>query len=145
VTRRALRPWVARLLAAAVLLQAGMPNAVAACQRASGDDGHGCGYCQAGPARGTAPGCHATRQAAHERSRTAQACCLLNADPACGLEAMSEPALRAPEVAPVALAAIEPAAVVCAFSGLAPFEFPPGSPRATGGPPATILLSILRL
>ena len=145
--------WAARLLALTLLVQAGSPAFVSACERSAGGDEHGCPACRSDAATPTAapvPACHAAAPAtsAAGNAPAPKPCCFLEAGPASGHAALPEVTLtpRDGQPLPLELAGDPDGATAGRAAVPDRIVFPPGTGRATsGGPPDALRSTILRL
>jgi hypothetical protein len=156
--------WVARLLVLGLLVQAGSPAFVSACQLGAGGDAHGCPACRAGgsaPATAAVPAWDAERPAAAAACHCAAAttrdpapapapkpCCFLEGAPVSAQEALPEVTL-APndgQLLPLELAGDPDGTSAEPADAADRLVFPPGSePPLAGGPPDAIRFAILQL
>ena len=148
--------WTARLLALALLAQAGSPAFVSACERSAGGDAHGCPACRpeaaASAAPAPVPACHAAAlpapAAAAAPAPAPKPCCFLEATPALAHAALPEVTLAAGGDLPLPgeLAGDPDGTMADRLAPAARCGFPPGcGPPASSGPPAAVRTAILRL
>lgn len=154
--------WLVRCVALAVLLQAGSPAFVSACERSAGGGEHGCPACRpatAPRAPSEHPACHAEATpvpACHAAQApvpappappATQPCCFLDATPPSGQTAVPEVTLSGRDAQPLPLdLSGDPDGKTSVRSAQDRFLFPPGFAELTGsGPPETLRHTVLRL
>jgi hypothetical protein len=139
---------IGQLVALSLLVQAGSPAFVSACQRSMMAKPHACAMCDAGGPTAPLPACHARAATAPAAERRGlMPCCFLSADPGCAQEALPPVALRAPASQPLppALAAAPEASASRVAPDADRFVFPPGANAPPGGALSDLRSTFLRL